>query len=282
MPTVHPTAVIDGDVQLAADVTIGPHCVLDGTSGPIRIGSGTKLRGNVYLTGPLIIGQRNTLYPFACIGFAPQDLKWDPDRAGAGVVIGDDNTFRESVTIHRATRDDTPTTIGNDNYFMAGSHAGHDCQIANNCIFANATLLAGFVRVDDRVITGGGSAVHQFCRVGRGTMLGGTSAIVQDLPPYFMLTGLNVAGSVNLIGLRRSGASKETIEDVRWVYKTLYRSGLSMTSALERLRERHERENRPMIQEYIDFIATSKRGICPGSGKAARGTAGVASGGAED
>ena len=271
MPNVHPTAILDGDVQLADDVVIGPHCVLDGAAGPIRIGSGTRLIGHVYLTGPLTLGERNAIYPFTCLGFASQDLKWDPQRPGAGVVIGDGNTFREHVTVHRATTDDTPTTIGNENYFMATSHAGHDSQVGNNCIFANGTLLAGFVRVDDRVITGGGSGVHQYTRIGRGAMVGAMLPTVQDVPPFFMLTGPNIAGSVNLVGLRRMGATREDIEDVRWVYKTLYRRGLSMKSAVAALQERHARTGRPIIAEYLEFITTSRRGICHGAGKAARG-----------
>lgn len=277
MATVHPTAIIQGDVQLGDDVSIGPHCVLDGATGPISIGAGTRLLGNVYLTGPLSLGERNTVYPFACVGFSPQDLKWDPAKPGAGVVVGDGNTFREHVTIHRATSDDAPTTVGNDNYFMASSHAGHDCRIASNCIFANGTLLAGFVRVDDRVIIGGNTTVHQFCRVGRGAMLSGSAGLGQDLPPFFMLTGFKVAGSINLVGLRRSSASPEVIDDVRWVYKTLYRRGLSTKSVVAELQARYERDGRPIIAEYIEFITTSRRGICPGTGKAAYGAAPVGS-----
>ncbi len=273
MSSVHPTSMLSGDVQLDDSVAIGPHCVLDGTSGPIVLGAGTRLIGNVYLTGPLTMGVNNTIYPFACLGFSPQDLKWDPARPGAGIVIGDGNTFREQVTIHRATSDDAPTRIGNENYFMACSHAGHDCRIASNCIFANGTLLAGFVQIDDRVITGGTAAVHQYVRIGRGTMLSGTFGIVQDLPPWFMLTGFNIAGSINLVGLRRSGASRDDIENVRWVYKTLYRRGLSLQSALGEMRARLERDEQPLIGEYIEFISTSKRGICRGVGKAARGAA---------
>jgi UDP-N-acetylglucosamine acyltransferase len=264
MPQVHPTAILDGDVTLAEDVSVGPHCVVDGAAGPITIGAGTRLIGSAYLTGPLTIGEHNTIYPFVTLGYPPQDLKWDPNRPGAGVVIGDRNTFRESVTIHRATSDETPTHIGNDNYLMACSHAGHDCSIANSCIIANAVLLAGFVSVADRVIIGGATSVHQFVRIGRGSMLTGSSGLAQDLPPFFMLTGFRVAGGINLVGLRRSKTPPDVIEDVRWTYRTLYRRSLSYKSALEVLRERADR---PMIREYIDFLENSKRGICPGYAK---------------
>jgi UDP-N-acetylglucosamine acyltransferase len=270
MPTTHRTAVIDGDVSLADDVVIGPHCVLDGTAGPISIGAGSRLISSVNLAGPLIIGERNTFYPFACLGFAPQDLKWDPMRPGAGVVVGNGNTFRESCTVHRATSDDRPTVIAEDNYFMATSHVGHDVSISSHCIFAQGAMLGGFVDVADRVNVGGATGVHQYCRIGRGCMLSGGVALMQDLPPFFMLTGLNLAGGLNLIGLRRSHTPPAVIDEIRWVYRTLYRSGLSMKSAITMLRDHVPS---PTIDEYIHFIEQSKRGICQGRPRIVRSTA---------
>ena len=249
---------------------VGPHCVLDASIGRITIGTQTTLSGHAYLTGPLVIGARNRIYPFTTLGFPPQDLKWDPAVPGAGLVIGQGNTFRESVTIHRATSLETPTRIGDNNYWMVNSHAGHDCTIGSSCIFANGTLLAGFVRIDDRVIFGGNTTIHQFCRVGRGAMLSGSMGLSMDLPPFFMLTGNNIAGSINLVGLRRSGMPSQDIDTVKWVYKTLYRDGVTPKRALETLRERIEH---PLVREYIEFIESSKRNICPVRGKAIRGTA---------
>lgn len=269
MPDVHFTSMIHGNVTLADDVVIGPYCVLDGSIAPISIGSGTRLIGSAYLSGPLTIGEKNTIYPFTTLGFSPQDLKWDPARPGAGVIIGSGNTFRENVTIHRATSEDTPTRIGNENYWMATSHAGHDARVGNNCIFANSAALGGFVDVQDRVIIGGTTAIHQFCRIGRGCMLSGGVGTSMDLPPFFMLTGINVAGSINLVGLRRSNASREMIDDVKWVYKTLYRRGLPLKRALEKLKERSDRS---IIQEYIEFIEHSERGICSAHSKPVRST----------
>ena len=271
MPTIHPTAVVDGEVSLADDVVIGPYCVLDGTTGPITIGSGTRLLSTVHLTGPLVIGERNTIYPNACLGFPAQDLKWDPARPGAGVVIGDDNTFREGTTVHRATSDETPTSIGNDNFLMGIAHIGHDSRVGNNNIISQGAMLGGFVQVADRVNIGGAAGVHQFCRIGRGCMLGGNLVLLQDLPPFFMLTGSNVAGSLNLIGLRRSHTPSAVIEEIRWVFRTLYRSGLSMKSALSALRNH---ESTPTIDEYIDFIERSRRGICQGRAKKIRAAVG--------
>lgn len=269
MATIHRTAILDGDVRLADDVVIGPYCVLDGETGPITIGRGTRLISSVHLTGPLTVGERNTIYPYACIGFAAQDLKWDPVVAGAGVVIGDGNTFRESSTVHRATSEEQPTVIGCNNYFMGSTHAGHDSRVDDYCILAQGAMLGGFVTIDERVNIGGAVGVHQFCRVGRGCMLAGGAVLVQDLPPHFMLTRNNVAGGVNLIGLRRAHTPPAVIEEIRWVFRTLYRSGLSMKSALAALREYPASE---MINEYVQFIEQSRRGICQGTGRAARAT----------
>ncbi len=266
MPEIHSTAIIDGEADLADDVYIGPYCVL---TGPITIGSGTRLIGNVYLNGPLTMGAGNIVYPFVCLGFAPQHAKYDPTEPGQGTVIGDGNTFREQVTIHRAFLGDGPTRIGDRNQFMATSHAGHDCIIENDCTFVNGCALGGHCVVQDQVIVGGSAMVHQFCQLGRGSMLSGGMGVGKDLPPWFMLTGINVCGSINLIGLRRSGMSREQINEVRWVFTTIYREGLSLKGALEKLKERADS---PVVAEYIAFIEASERGICPGSGKAARGT----------
>jgi UDP-N-acetylglucosamine acyltransferase len=263
---VHPSAHIDGDVVLADGVRIGPSCMLEG---PIRIGAGTRLVGHVHLQGPLEMGEGNTVYPFTCLGFAPQDLKWDPGRAGAGLRIGSGNVFREGVTIHRATSDERPTTVGDGNFWMANSHAGHDAAIGDHCIFANATLLAGHTEVHDRVITGGHATLHQFCRIGRGAMLSGNMGTQRDIAPFFLLTGIDVIGSINLVGLRRSGMSAKEIDDVKWVYRTIYREGLALKSAIERMRERSDR---PLVAEYIAFCENSRRGLTPGVPKPQRRT----------
>ncbi|MHC4216903.1 MAG: acyl-ACP--UDP-N-acetylglucosamine O-acyltransferase [Planctomycetota bacterium] len=260
MADVHPTAVILGEVDLAPDVSIGPGCVIDGTPGPVTIGAGTRMLGPAYLYGPLTMGQENAIYPFVCLGFAPQSVGFDHEQAGQGLRIGDHNRFREGVTIHRAMTDDGPTTIGDHTYFMTNAHAGHDTRVGDHCILASGALLGGHVIVHERVMIGGNTPVHQFCRIGRGAMLAGAVAATNDIPPFFMLTGINVIGAVNAIGMRRQNLPREQKEDIRWAYKTLYRSRLPVTEALEALKERADR---PMVAEYIDFIETSRRGICP-------------------
>jgi len=263
MPEVHSTSIIDERATLADDVRIGPNCVI---MGEVTLGPGTILIGNVYLHGPLTIGQNNVIYPFACLGFAPQHADFDPHTPGLGAVIGDRNTFREHSTVHRAFTDEGPTRIGNDNVFMANSHTGHDCQIGNNCTFASSGL-GGHCVVEDRVTVGGGTGVHQFVHLGEGAMLSGALGTSLDVPPWFMLTGISVCGSINIVGLRRSGMPRENIDRIRWVYRTLYRQGLSMTNAVKRLREQADC---PIVQQYVDFIEGSQRGICHGVDRPAR------------
>jgi UDP-N-acetylglucosamine acyltransferase len=191
VPGIHSTAIVEGEVDLADDATIGPYCVI---AGDVKLGPGTRLLGHVSLQGPIVFGARNTVYPFSALGFAPQHLDWDPARPGAGLVIGDDNQIRESVTISRAASDDEPTSVGHRNYWMASSHAGHDCRIGNDCVIANGVLLAGSVTLGDGVVIGGNTAIHQHCRVGRGALLSGTMGLNKDLAPFFTLTGGNIAG----------------------------------------------------------------------------------------
>lgn len=267
MADVDPSAVLRGDVDLAEGASVGPHCVLDGSSGPVRLGAGTRLLSHVHLHGPLEMGQENVVYPGASLGFAPQARAFDHQTPGQGVVIGAHNVLREGVTIHRAMTDDGPTRIGESNYFMAYSHAGHDCQIGDRCTFANAVQLGGHVVVQDDVTVGGLVPVHQFCRLGRGCMLSGGIATSYDVPPFFMLTGINVAGSINIVGMRRQKFTVEQIEDVKWVYRTLCRRGLPLSQAVETLRQRAQR---PLVAEYLAFLAGSKRGPVLGRRQRAR------------
>jgi UDP-N-acetylglucosamine acyltransferase len=266
MPQVHASSLLSEEVQLADDVIVGPGCILQG---PITMGAGTHLIGNVHLQGPLTMGTENLVYPFSCLGFAPQHQKFDPHTPGCGVTIGNNNVFREYVTVNRAFTDEGPTTIGNENWFMINSHIGHDSCIGNNCTFVNSSLLGGHVTVGDQVTTGGGLCVHQFCAIGRGAMTQGNTAMKQDLAPYFLLTGPNICGSINLVGMRRQGLTSEQITTVKWVFKTIYRRNLSLSHALQLLRERADD---PLVAEYVQFIEQSKRGLCSGFPRTSYGT----------
>ena len=261
MPRIHPTAILDSRVELASDVEIGPYCILEGR---IRIGEGTRLRGHCFLQGPLTIGARNDLWPFCCIGVAPQTLHFDPRQEGPGTVIGDENVFREHSSVHRAIHESEPTRIGHRNLFMDSGHAGHDVQMGDEVVVANGAAIGGHAIVEDQVIIGGNSAVHQFVRLGHGCMLSGLAGSALDVMPWFTVTLLNVAGSFNIVGLRRRGFSSQDIDTVRWVYRLFCRSGLPVGAAKDRLRER---AGEPIIDQYLAFIDRSSRPLCTMRGR---------------
>jgi len=251
---IHPTSEIDSQADLAEDVSIGPGCVIRGC---VRSGAGTRVIGHAYLQGPLTIGRENTIYPFTTLGFAPQDRKYNPLEQGAGVLIGDGNVFRESVTIHRATGQ-RPTTIGDGNYFMVNSHAGHDVVMGDDNMLANGALLAGHVEVADRVIFGGNCAVHQFCRVGRLVMMSGQQGVTRDLPPFSICYEDRRVGGLNLVGLRRAGY-RDHIPALKEAFTILYRNGHANLSAVDLI----ERElgNDTLCMELVAFVRTTSRGI---------------------
>ena len=253
MPDIHPTSIVDENITLANDVIIGPHCVLRGN---ITLGAGTRLIGNNYLTGKLIMGKGNLVYPFACIGFAGQDINYSHEMYEPGIVIGDNNVFREGATVHRSTQK-KPTTIGNDNMFMTTSHVGHDCQIANKTTIVTDASLGGHVHVEDGVVVGGGTVIHQFCTLGRGAMLAMGVGTSLDILPYFMLTGNNVVGSINVVGMRRNEMSKEEINRRKEIFKLFYRSGQTIAKIANQLKE----DGDGIALEYVQFIENSRRGI---------------------
>ena len=269
MADVHPSAVIVGDVTLASSVHVGPFCHLDGSLGPVTVGANTRLLHRASIQGPCSIGEGNTLFPGTVLGMAPQDVKFNPNTPGSGLIIGNENVFRESVTIHRG-KTPLPTRLGHRNYFMAGSHAGHDCVIGDQNILSNCCMLAGHVEMASGVIMGGGAMVHQFCHIGRNAFIGGLTGVSMDLPPFFMTTGTNIAGSLNVVGMRRSGMAPDQIAVVRWVYQTLARSSLPMPARVNELRSR---AGEPLVDEFLAFVTASNRGIMPGFGKKVRGTA---------
>lgn len=254
MPQIHPTAIVDSRAELADDVFVGPYCVIEGE---VRLGAGCHLVSHCFLKGPLVMGEKNTVYPFATLGSEPQDRRMGLDYVGPGTIIGDGNVFRENVTIHRGGKT-RATTIGHRNYFMAYSHAAHDCLIGNDCNFANSAALAGHCEVGDRVIFGGGAGAQQFCRIGRMSFLAGNEGITKDLPPFCMVHHSKAVASLNLVGLRRGGYQKN-VDNVRKAFRILYRSGLTNAAAVARIRE--ELGHDPLCVELADFVAATKIGI---------------------
>ncbi len=254
MPTIHPTAFVDPHANLADDVVVGPYSIIEGR---VTLGPGCKLIAHVCLKGPMTLGRDNTIYPYACLGYDPQDRSFSPDTDGAGTVIGDSNYIRESVTIHRATKDE-PTRIGDRNYFMANSHVAHDCKVANDCMFANSAVIAGHVEVGDKAILAGGAGVQQFCRVGRLSMLSGNEGITKDLPPFCIVHHTKRVGSLNVIGLRRNGY-RDNIRSLQLAFDLLYKAGLTTPAAADRIDQ--DLGDDPLCAELAEFLRSAHRGV---------------------
>jgi UDP-N-acetylglucosamine acyltransferase len=257
---LHPSAVISPEAKLAANVQIGPFAVIEG---PVVIGAGTVIRPHAHLIGPLIIGVNNDIGSGAVLGGAPQHLGYKGDQTA--IEIGDGNIIREHVTVHRAMPIGTGpgtgiTRVGNRNLFMVGSHVAHDCRVGNECIFANSAVIGGHVEVGDRALISGNSAVHQFCRVGRLSLLSGASATSKDIPPFWIMQEINSVCGVNTVGMRRAGIPSVEIQAVRRAFAIMYKERHTITAAL--LRIEAELGQFPTIRELIEFIRSSKRGIC--------------------
>jgi UDP-N-acetylglucosamine acyltransferase len=252
---IHFTAVVDSRARIGAGCEVGPYCII----GPnVQLGEGCRLHSHVVIDGLTTIGPRNEFYPFACIGLKTQDLK----HAGGNchLEIGNDNVFREHVTVHTATADGGVTRIGSHNHFLAYSHIAHDCVVGNHCIFSNCGTLAGHVVVEDHAVIGGLAAVHQFCRIGTMAIIGGCSKVVQDVPPYMMADG-NPAETrgVNKVGLERNGVPEGVQRALREAYKIMFRAGLTLSNALDRIQS--ELPPSRELEHFIDFCRKSERGI---------------------
>jgi UDP-N-acetylglucosamine acyltransferase len=252
---IHPTSIIDPRAELADDVQIGPACTLEG---PVKIGPGCRLIGHVYLKGPLTLGRGNIIYPFAALGFEPQDRKFDPGTQKAGVVIGDENIIREGVTIHRATGA-RPTTVGNHNYLMGYCHLAHDGRIGDDCALANGVLLAGHVEMGDKVVMGGAAVVHQFCRIGRLAIQSGACGVTQDVPPFCAVHHTALLAGINLVGLRRAGL-RAHIKPLQEAFRLLFKERRAMNNSLLLVEQRLG--DNPLVAELVAFIRSSRRGIC--------------------
>lgn len=253
---IHPSAVISPEARIAPDVRIGPHAVIEGA---VEIGARTVIGPNAVITGRVRIGARNTLGPGVIIGTPPQDLGFDP-ATDSGVWIGEDNTLREYVTIHRATVAGKDTTVGHRNFLMVGAHLAHDVRIGSDNVIANNALVAGHTVFGDRIVVGGGSVFHQGIRVGDGAMTQGISGFGMDVPPFTVGARVNLVVGLNVIGLRRAGRSSAERLELKRAFHLLYREGLNTSQALEKSRET---EWTGPARIFWDFVASAgKRGIC--------------------
>jgi len=257
MPEIHPSAAVSPDARLAEDVVVGAFSLI---GAGVSVGAGTHLGPYTRIEGPVTIGERNNFYGNASIGGPPQDLKFKGERTE--LVVGNDNTFREFVTLNRGTAGGGGvTTIGSGNFFMAYAHVAHDCHVGSNTIFANSATLAGHVEVGDFVTVGAFSAVHQFCRVGEHAFIGGATICTQDVLPYVKTVGSRPAKTygVNTIGLDRKGFSKDAIDAINRAYRILVRSKLRLEDALTRIES--ELALYPETRYFAEFVRESKRGV---------------------
>lgn len=253
---IHPTALVDPQAKIAADVEIGPYTII----GPhVEIGPGCRIGSHTVITGHTRIGRENRIYHYVSLGEAPQDKKYggEPTR----LEIGNHNTIREFCTFNRGTVQDAGVTrLGDHNWIMAYVHLAHDCHIGSHTIFANNAQLAGHVHVDDYAVLGGFTVVHQFCRIGAHAITAMGTIVLQDVPPYVTASGNSAKPrGINAEGLRRRGFSAATIEMLRRAYKTLYRSGLTLEAARGELER--QLANCPEVGLLLEFLAASKRGI---------------------
>jgi len=251
---IHSTAIIHPKARLHPTVRVGPYSVIEEG---VELGENCIIGSHVYLTGVTTIGKRNRFHAGCVIGDAPQDLKYE--ESPTRLRIGDDNVFREHVTVHRSNKVGEETVIGSHGFFMHHSHVAHNCLIGNRVIIAGGALLAGHVTVQDRAFISGNCLVHQFVRVGTLAIMQGGSGIGQDLPPFTVAVGVNGICGLNLVGLRRAGFTAEQRMELKRLYHALFRSGMNMRKAIAEARKEF---SSPAAVVMLDFLMAAKRGVC--------------------
>ncbi|MBI5137008.1 MAG: acyl-ACP--UDP-N-acetylglucosamine O-acyltransferase [Nitrospirae bacterium] len=257
MTTIHPSAVVDPRAELGVGVSVGPFSVIEAG---VRVGDRCQIGPHVVLSGHTTLGSGNRVFPHNAIGGIPQDLKYAGEDTR--LEIGDDNTFREFMTVNTGTVGGGGVTrIGNGNLFMAYVHIAHDCIIGDGAILANAVTLAGHVTVEDRAVIGGLTAVHQFSRIGQLAMIGGCSAVDQDVPPFCLAIGNRVTlRGLNLTGLKRAGLSREAVRDLRDAYALLFSEQTPLADTIPQVRSRWPDD--PRVATLTGFLESSERGVC--------------------
>lgn len=253
---IHPTAIIDPSARLGTGVSVGAYSIV---GADVDVGENTWIAPHVVISGPTRIGRNNKLYPFSSIGAVPQDKKYAGEKTF--LEIGDGNVIRESCTINRGTEQGGGITrIGNNNWIMAYVHIAHDCIVGDGTVFANNASLAGHVTIEDHVILGGFTLIHQFCSVGAYAFTAMASAISKDVPPYLMVSGhMAKPHGLNTEGLKRHAFSSDSIGQLRRAYKILYRSNYTVEQALEKLVELEK--DCPEVARWVVFLRNTTRGI---------------------
>jgi UDP-N-acetylglucosamine acyltransferase len=252
---IHPTAMVDPRAEIGTGTVVGPYCII---GADVVLGANCWLQHHVTLSGPMRAGTGNKLYAYCSIGQQTQDLKYQGEPTY--LEIGDENTFREFVTVNRSTSSDGKTRIGSRGNFLAYSHIGHDCTVGDDVVFSNNGTLAGHVQVGHYAVMGGLTAVHQFCRIGRFAITGGCSKIVQDVPPFMIADGnpARIRG-INLVGLERKQFPAESVRLIKEAFRLIYRAKLNTRQAIEAIRK--ELPETAEIRELLTFIEASDRGI---------------------
>jgi UDP-N-acetylglucosamine acyltransferase len=255
---IHKTAIIHPGAEISSGVSIGPYSVIEGD---VKLGDNVRIGSHCFITGQTSIEKNTKIYTGAVIGSAPQDKKHSADD-NVFLNIGENNVIREYVTMNPGTAEGGgKTVIGDDNLIMAYAHIAHDCIIGNSCVMANAATFGGHVTLEDNAVIGGFSAIHQFVRVGRLSIVGGCSKVVQDVPPFSMVDGHPAKViRTNGIGLKRAQVSEKSIRSLKKAFKILFLSKLSKTTALEKVA--NEGEMSAEVEHLIFFCKTSERGLC--------------------
>lgn len=258
--TIHPSAVVDKTAVLGEGVEIGALAYV----GPgVKLGDRTKLHHHAAVEGNTELGRECEIFAFANIGGKTQDLKYK--GGNPGVRIGDRNVFREYVTVHGATNDGDYTVIGSDNLFLAYTHVAHECVLGNHIIMSNYAGLAGHVHVEDHALIAAYGGVHQFCRIGKHAMIGGCAKVVQDVPPFFIIDGSPATvRTINKVGLERHGYTPDQMNNIRQIFRILYRDGMNRTQALEKLAT-HPAASSAEFKHMLEFARKSERGLAPGN-----------------
>lgn len=257
---IHPTAIISEGAEFDSNVEIGPFCMIGEN---VKIGKDTKLTSHVVIQGHTTIGSGNEFNQFSSIGVSPQDKGYNNEPTQT--IIGNNNLFREGVTIHRATtKQDLKTIIGNDGYYMANVHIAHDCVIGSNVTLANGTMCAGHVTVGDFVQMGGACGVTPFCSIGNGVFIGAASAIDKDVPHYCTAFGNRIRlKGVNIIGMKRRGYSRDEISEFVEFYRIMESSALSPKAFVEHPENMDDYKENRIIKDLAHFISSSEIGIPP-------------------
>lgn len=257
---IHATAVVSDEAELAPDVRVGPFAIIEG---PVRIGPGCEIEGHASLTGPMVMGRDNFVGHGAILGKAPQHRGCKGDNTR--LVIGNNNVFREFVTVHRGTVDGGgETRVGDRNYFMVNSHLGHDVTVGNGVTMVNGSMCGGHVRLEDNCILSACAAIQQRARVGRLAMVGGLGSSSKDVPPFVLQQGYNCVSGLNVVGLRRAGFAQDAITALRESYRILYKEGRARAQALDRIEA--DFGQFAEVREFVRFIRESTIGINPARG----------------